>query len=104
MPKKKRRSNFTPAQKLAILRSHLLEDVPVSDLCEEHGFQPSQFYVWQKKFFENGQAAFVTSTSKKESLLEKKVAKLEGQLRQKDEVIAEVTKEYVLLKKELGEL
>ena len=43
---------------MAILRRHLLDKVPVSDLCEEPGLQPTAFYRWQKEFFENGAAAF----------------------------------------------
>ena len=47
MPKKKRRS-FTAEQKAAILRRHHIDKVPVSQLCEEAGLQPSVFYYWQK--------------------------------------------------------
>ena len=32
--------------------------VPISDLCDELGLQPTVFYRWQKEFFENGAAAF----------------------------------------------
>ncbi|MFU8806138.1 MAG: transposase [Bradymonadaceae bacterium] len=103
MAKKKRRSNFTAAQKVAILRRHLLEGQSVSDLCDEYKMQPSQFYAWQKKLFENGEAALETRSGGRERELEKKVTKLESATRQKDEVLAEVTKEYVLLKKALGE-
>ena len=42
----------------AILRRHLLEKEPISKLCDEVGLQPTVFYRWQKKFFENGAAAF----------------------------------------------
>jgi len=28
--------------------------VPISDLCDELGLQPTVFYRWQKEFFENG--------------------------------------------------
>jgi transposase-like protein len=45
-------------RKSSILRRHLLDKVPVSDLCEELGLRPTVFYRWQKKFFENGAAAF----------------------------------------------
>src|SRR5207237_2160893 len=38
--------------------AHLLDKVPVSDLCDELGLQPTVFYRWQKEFFENGAAAF----------------------------------------------
>ncbi len=41
------RRHFSPEQKMAILRRHLLEHVPVSDLCDEYGLQPTVFYAWQ---------------------------------------------------------
>src|SRR3954451_12292134 len=53
------RRYFSPEQKVAALRRHLLEKVPVSDLCDELQIAPSLFYLWQREFFENGQAAFV---------------------------------------------
>ena len=34
---KKRRKHYTPEEKVAILRRHLLERVPISDLCDELG-------------------------------------------------------------------
>ena len=54
----KTRRQFTPQQKVAILREHLVEHVPVSDLCDKHKLHPTLFYQWQKAFFENGAAAF----------------------------------------------
>ena len=33
---RKPRKNYTPSEKVAILRRHLLDRVPVSDLCDEH--------------------------------------------------------------------
>ena len=57
MPKKTRK-RFTAQEKVAILRLHLLEHTPVSDLCDQHGIHPTMFYRWQKEFFENAAAAF----------------------------------------------
>ena len=51
---RKERKHYTSEEKVAILRRHLLDHVPVSDLCEELGLQPTVFYRWQKEFFENG--------------------------------------------------
>ncbi len=34
------RRNFSGAQKLAILWEHLIEKVPISEVCEKHGLQP----------------------------------------------------------------
>ena len=55
---RKERKHYTAEEKVAILRRHLLDKVPVSDLCEELGLQPTVFYRWQKEFFENGASAF----------------------------------------------
>src|ERR1017187_10094958 len=55
---KKQRKHYTPEEKVAILRRHLLEQVPISELCDKQGLQPAVFYRWQKEFFENGAAAF----------------------------------------------
>ncbi|RXK88270.1 transposase, partial [Chlorobaculum sp. 24CR] len=55
---RKQRKNYTPQEKVAILKRHLVDRVPVSDLCDQHGLQPNVFYRWQKEFFENGSAAF----------------------------------------------
>ena len=57
---KRIRKRFTSEEKVAILRLHLLEGTPVSDLCDKHGIGPSMFYRWQKDFFENGTAALET--------------------------------------------
>ena len=38
------RRRFTTEQKVAMLRRHLVDKVPVSDLCDEYRIQPSLFY------------------------------------------------------------
>ena len=35
------RKNYTPPEKVAILRRHLIDKVPVSDLCDEYQLQPA---------------------------------------------------------------
>lgn len=100
---KMQRKHRSPEEKVAILRQHLLEQVPVSTLCEQHGISPSLFYHWQKQFFENGATAFndrrVRSGERK---LERKIEALEEVVKRKNEVIAEISQEYVQVKKELG--
>jgi transposase-like protein len=44
-----KRRHFTADQKSEILRRHLADKVPVSDLCDEYGIQPSLFYNWQRQ-------------------------------------------------------
>jgi transposase-like protein len=101
MPRKKRR-HFTPEQKVSILREHLLDHTPISEVCETHNLQPSVFYEWQRRFFENGAAAFASDKERHRSKLQKKIEVLEGRLVHKDYVIARVTEEFVRAKKEFG--
>ena len=98
-----KRRHHTSEQKVAILREHLLDQKPVSEVCEKHDVAPGLFYYWQKQFFENGAAAFARDDGRERRELEHKVDALTQKLAQKDAVIAEVTEEYVKLKKELGE-
>lgn len=101
MSRRKRR-HFSPQEKIRVLRLHLLEGRAVSELCEEHGLHPTLFYQWQKTFFENGASAFENkrrAASAEQALIER----LQGKLRHRDEVLAEIAAEMVRLKKELGE-
>jgi transposase-like protein len=106
---KEQRRHFTGAEKVAILRRHLVEKVPVSDLCEEHGLHPTVFYRWQKDLFENGAAGFDSprnrngSAKRGEDAATKRTTALEEKLRRKDEVLSELMEEHVALKKSLGE-
>lgn len=39
----KKRKNYTPEEKVRILKKHLAEKVPVSDLCDQYGLHPTVF-------------------------------------------------------------
>jgi transposase-like protein len=97
------RRQFTATEKVRILRQHLLEKRPVSDVCDEHGLNPTVFYRWQKEFFENGEAAFQRDANGHQRKLEQQNAALRAKLAQKDEVIAEIMESHLALKKSLGE-
>lgn len=107
MTKKKKRLHRSPEEKAAILRRHHIDKVPVSALCEELGLQPSVFYHWQRELFARAPQMLANGRggrgSSREAELERKVAALEAKLAKKDHVIAEISQEYVDLKKELGE-
>ena len=104
-----KRRKYTTEQKVAILRRHLVEKVAVSDLCEEYKIQPSVFYQWQRAVFENLGAALESSgdegvaRQREKRELTSKIDHLESRLAKKDAVIAEISAEYVALKKSLGE-
>jgi hypothetical protein len=38
------RKHYSPEEKVAILRRHLLEKEPISKLCDEQGLQRTVFY------------------------------------------------------------
>lgn len=100
----RKRTHYTSQEKVAILRRHLVEQVPVSDLCDELGLQPTVFYRWQKQFFENGAAAFEGTAGHAHKSAARRMAQLEEKLRRKNDVLSELMEEHVQLKKSLGEL
>ena len=99
---KKPRRQYNPEEKVRILRLHLLEGKPVSEICEKEGIHPTLFYQWQRTFFENGAAAF-SSPRTTTSSSDQKIAALQDKLKRKDEVIAEIMEDFIQTKKELGE-
>ncbi|MHC4752965.1 MAG: transposase [Planctomycetota bacterium] len=104
---KNKRKRFTAEEKVRLLRLHLIEKEPVSDVCDRHGLHPNVFYRWQKQFFENGAAAFEKAGNGRQDSqakkLERQNAQLKAKLAGKDEVIAEIMASHVQLKKSLGE-
>jgi transposase-like protein len=104
MPRQRR--HYTPEQKVALLRLHLLEKKPVSDICQENGLAVYLFYLWQKQLFENGTAAFETTGKRRKADQDAKgrtVVALQDELQRKHEVLSELMEEHVRLKNELGE-
>ena len=101
---RKKRHNYTPKEKVAILKRHLIDHVPVSNLCDEYELQPTVFYDWQKQFFENGTAAFIRDAGRQKRKEEQRIEQLEAKLRRKNEVLSELMEEHIQLKKELGDL
>ena len=98
----RQRRHFTPEQKVALLRLHLLEKKPVSDICQEHNLNVNLFYLWQKQFFENGSAAFTANDKRRKADTDAKdqqIAELQAKLQRKHEVLSELMEEHVRLKK-----
>ena len=101
---RKPRKQYLPQEKPAILRQHLLEGKPVSEVCEQHGLQATVFYGRQKQFFENGTTAFERKNRRAEEAKDRRIAALEEKLAKKNEVIAELLEENVRSRKTNGEL
>src|ERR1700734_2377703 len=103
---KQPRRHFAGAEKVAILKRHLVDKVPVSDLCDEHHIYPNQLYGWLKEFFDNGHVVFDNGRKAKavDEGKDKKIQQLEAKLTRKNEVMAELMEAHTELKKSLGEL
>jgi transposase-like protein len=101
---KRKRKNYTSEEKVIILKRHLVDRVPVSDLCDEYTLHPTVFYRWQKDFFENGSAAFEKDPSSQKRKDADRIKTLEQKLQRKHEVLSELMEEHVDLKKSLGEI
>ncbi len=100
------RRHLTPQEKIAALKRHLLEGVPVSTICDQLDIAPTLFYRWQKELFENGHTLFENGRKAKavEDANIEKIQKLEAKLTRKNEVMAELMEAHTQLKKDLGEL
>ena len=48
----------TARERIIILKENLLERVSVSKLCKKYGIQPSTFYGWRKKLFDQALLTF----------------------------------------------
>ena len=102
----KLRRHFAGSEKVAILKRHLIDKVPISDLCDELGLYPNQVYGWLKDFFENGHLAFDNGRKSKavEDAKDRKIVQLEAKMQRRDSVLAELMEEHTVLKKSLGEI
>jgi transposase-like protein len=101
MPTKR---HFTAEQKADIVMSHLVDQVPVSDICVKHDIQPNMFYRWKAEFRANASAAFEKTDTRKQNAQRRQTENLKEQLQKKDSIIAYVTTELMKSKKKNGEI
>jgi transposase-like protein len=104
---RRQRRNFSGSEKMAILREHLIDKVPVSEICDKHGLNPTLFYQWQKRLFEEGAVVFEqprAKSNRQKAAETRRIEALEAKVQEKNEVLAELMGEHVALKKTLGEI
>jgi transposase-like protein len=105
MSDKQTRRHFTPQEKVAIVKRHLLEGIAISTVCDEFQINPTLFYLWQRQLFENAHLAFENGRKVRavEDANLHKIQQLEAKLVRKNEVMAELMEAHTELKKNLGE-
>lgn len=99
MPKQKR---FTAEEKVMILREHLENNIPISDLSEKYSAHPNVIYSWKKNMFESAVETFSGKHKKgKKSTKpeEAKIKKLEETLRIRESLISEIVADNIELRK-----
>ena len=101
-----KRRTFTATQKADIVRSHLADKRPVSDLAEQHGIHTTVIHTWIRTAIAQVERAFEDPRTKaaEERNDKRQIDKLKARIEQKNEVIAELMQENIRAKKESGEL
>ncbi len=103
----KERKHYSAEQTVIILRELLENNTPISQLAEKYQLHPNDIYNWKKKLFEGAKDLFQPkiNNSKQSTEEQKKISKLEGKLKDRDEAIAMLLKENIDIKKSIdGEL
>ena len=97
----KRKPRHSAEDKAKILKLHLVEQVPLSQICEDYKISPTTFYNWQKKLFENAPRLLAPSKSGPSSEKKKddKIKALEAKIAHKDDVLREAVEALVMSKK-----
>lgn len=100
-----KRTRYTAEQKVRILREHLENQVPVSELCQRHGIHPNLFYKWKKDLFESAIETFSGKHKNSKNATERRNEKLISKITDMREVISWLTEENLKLRKnEFGEI
>ena len=104
MSSRKARKNRTYSlpEKMSAIQKHLVENVPVTQLCKEMGINPGVYYGWQKMLFERGTIETKVNSSNQDrriKALEKQLKAAKDKINQKNEVISELMEEHITLKK-----
>ena len=83
----KGRRRHTAEQKAELLRQHVAEKKPVSEVCNEAEIQPSLFYTWQRELLAGAHTVFsFRRAPSREKELEEKLSRLEAKVARKDQI------------------
>jgi transposase-like protein len=93
---------FTPEQKLKIVKEGFLPNVRVADLCRHYEIYPTDYYRW-KKLAESSMVDGLQPKKKKQKPLSKREDALQQENEHLKQVIIQLTKEHLELKKKVQE-
>jgi len=87
-----------PAEKRLEIVLEGIRTGQISEVCRRQGCSTAQYYEWQRQLLSSANLIF----DKKAGRPSQREAKLESELRRKDQIIAEVIGENLGLKKTFG--
>ena len=96
------RRQFTDEQKAEIILAHLIDKLPVSEVCGQYEIAPNMFYRWLAEFKSNASVAFRKPDVRKQKAERRIKEQLEAEIQKKDSIIAYVTTELMESKKKNG--
>jgi len=96
--KKQRRKKWTTEEKINILRDHFSRS-KIIDTSEQYRVHPNMIGNWWKAVIEAGKEALSGNNRRKQTEKDKLIENYEEELSQKNEVIAELSRELLELKK-----
>lgn len=100
MQEKRVRRRYTAEEKFKIVKQVITKSKSVSEICDDNDIHPNQFYRWQKEFFEGAFERFSeTKIGRKSNREDREKKRAEEEIKRLNEVIAEVVKENIELKK-----
>jgi len=97
---KKTTQDFSPEQKISILRQYLLAGHTIEDVCERHSISESLLLSWQQRLFQYGDVAFEKDYLASKAKLREHLKMLSEKLDRKRSIIARVKAELQRLKEE----
>lgn len=101
----KSKKRYTSEEKTMILREHLENRVPISDLAEQYNIHPNAIYKWKKLLFEAAPEIFSGKSkeqSRKQTHDENQIAELKKALSIRESLIADLAEDNIALKKNIG--
>lgn len=101
----KTKKHYTSEEKTKILREHLENHLPISDLAEKYNLHPNAIYLWKKQMYEQAPESLSKSKKSSEKQLgkaEKRIKELEELLSMRETLIAELVADNIELKKNDG--
>ena len=98
----KQRTNYTAEKKVEILREHLENQVPLSELSRRYHIHPNMLHKWKKQLFESALDIFSGKHKKSQNQHSHKASQLEEKLKDRESLIAEIMSDNIRLKKKLN--